>query len=202
MTIRAPKEGLATIAQSRITGKKLIPGDNVWSNMPIVIMPEMREMKVKMMVSESDFKFINPDDSVAYTFDAMPGNRGYGKITLKLPVGQPIERGFKLKHFEIEASIDSVSLLPEPGYTTNSRVIVEHLNDTIVVPQIAIFKNDSIKMVYVKKGRKYEMRQIETGLTSLKEAVITEGLQKGETISLIRPSSSLIKGSKLLESNS
>ena len=56
LTVRAPKKGLAIVADSRMTGAKLKVGDNVWSNMPLVIIPETSEMKVKMFVNETDFR--------------------------------------------------------------------------------------------------------------------------------------------------
>lgn len=202
LTVRAPKSGLAIVSEARRTRAKLKEGDNVWGNMPLVIIPEVSEMKVKMMVNETDFKLINENDSVIYSFDAMPNNWAKGKITKKLPVGQSLARDSRVKFFEVEASMDSVSLsLPEPGFTTNGRVFVNYVNDTIVVPQIAIFDEDSMKIVYVQKNRKFEARQISTGPSSQKESIVTEGLRRGEYISLSKPPSSLIKGKKLLPNN-
>lgn len=197
LTIKAPKAGLAIVAEFRRSNNKLKEGDNVWNNMPLVIIPEMAEMKVKMKVNETDFKTISENDSVSYTFDAMPENKAYGRIISKIPVGQPLNRDSKVKFFEVEASIDSLLQLPEPGFTTNSRVIVNYVSDTIVVPQIAIFEIDSMKVVYVKKNRKYEMREITTGLSSQKESIVSEGLKRGEVISLIKPHPSLISGERL-----
>jgi len=198
LTIKAPKAGLAIVAESRRTRSKLKEGDNVWNNMPLVIMPEIAEMKVKMMVNETDFKYISENDSVSYTFDAMPDNKAYGRIIRKLPVGQPLQRDSKVKFFEVEASIDSLQQLPEPGFTADSWVIVNYVRDTIVVPQIAVFEVDSMKVVYVKKNRKYELRQITTGLSSQKETIVSEGLKRGEVISLIKPHASLIRGERLI----
>lgn len=198
LTIKASKKGLAIISNSRMTGEKLKVGDNVWNNMPLVIIPEMKEMKVKMSVTETDFRHINENDSVAYTFDAMPGNSAYGKITKKLPVGQPHKRDSKVKFFEVEASIDSVLAQPEPGFTANSRIITNYISDTIVIPQIAIHEMDSMKFVYVGNKNRFEMRQITTGLSSMKEAIVTSGLKKGEVISLVKPSPAFIRGKKLL----
>lgn len=198
LTIRAPKKGLAIVADSRMTGEKLKVGDNVWNNMPVVTIPEMSEMKVKMSVNETDFRQINENDSVAFTFDAMPGNSGYGRIIKKLPVGQPYKRDSKVKFFEVEASLDSVLQLPEPGFTANSRIITNYINDTIVVPQVAIYDVDSMKVVYARNNKKYEVRQIMTGASSMKESVVTSGLKQGDVISLIKPSASHIRGTKLL----
>lgn len=198
LTVRAPVAGLAIVSQSRRSREKLKVGDDVWSNMPLVIIPDMSEMKVKMMVNEADFKYIREKDSVSYTFDAMPNNRASGKITKMLPVGQPHKQDSKVKFFEIEASVDSILEMPEPGFTANCRVISEYINNTLAIPQIAIFEEDSIKVVYVKKKKAFERREIVTSLSSQKEAIVTEGVSKGEEISLTKPSLSRIKGEKLL----
>jgi hypothetical protein len=128
----------------------------------------------------------------------MPGNSAWGKILKKAPIGQPISKDSKVKVFEIEASVDSSKIIPEPGLTANCKVIIKRIKDTIVVPQIAIFDVDSMKVVYVKKSDGYEKRQVLLGATSPKNAVIAKGLSGVESISLIKPSSSRIKNSKLL----
>lgn len=197
LVIKASKDGLAIVSNSRMTGEKLKEGDNVWNGMPVVTLPEMDKMKVKMWVSETDFKYIGENDSVEYRFDAMPGNSGYGRVVKKMPVGQPVKRNSKVKYFEVEASIDSVSQLPEPGFTANCRVIGAHVEDTIVVPQIAIYDEDSMKVVFVHKKKKYEMREVATGLVSMKEAIISGGLDSGEVISLTRPLPSAVRGKRL-----
>ncbi|GAB6011418.1 efflux RND transporter periplasmic adaptor subunit [Viscerimonas tarda] len=199
LTIKAPVTGLALRANYVITGDaKLQTGDPVWGNVPLVVIPELSKMKVKIMASEKDFKYINEGDSVIYTFDAMPENRAWGKILKKAPVGQQIKRDSKVKTFEIEATIDSTLTVPEPGITVSCRIILKQVKDTIIVPQVAIFEEDSIKVVYVKRAKGYEMRQILTGLSSPKEAIVTDGLNRKEVIALTKPTPSAIRERTLL----
>ena len=193
LTIKAPRSGMTIRSICWLTGKKFQVGDPVWSTMPLLIIPEYNEMKVIIMASETDYKNINVNDSVSYTFDAMPGNIGSGKIIKKAPVGQPYKQGGKVKFFEIEASVDSVLTMPEPGYTANCRIILKQSKNVVSVPQIAIFEEDSMKVVFVQKKRGYERRQVLTGLSSPKESVITSGLTDGEIIALTKPKSSLVR---------
>jgi len=193
LTIKAPRSGLAIRGHNRSTGKKYQIGDPVWSLRPLVIMPDFKKMKVKIMASETDYKYISVNDSVFYTFDAMPGNRGLGKILKKAPVGQPYKEGGKVKFFEIEASIDKVLTMPEPGFTANCRIILKQDKNVVSVPQIAIFEEDSMKVVFVQRKKGYERRQVLTGLSSIKESVITAGLEDGEIIALTKPKPSLVK---------
>lgn len=198
LEIKTTKKGLAVRPITWTTGKKLQVGDNVWNNMPILTIPEMERMKVKILAPERDFKIININDSVAYTFDAMPGNYAYGKILKKTPVGQQVKQDSKVKFFEIEASIDSVAVMPDPGFTVNCRVVLKQMKDTVAIPQIAVFDEDSTKVVYVRQKKGYEMRQVATGLYSQKEIIISEGLKPYETIALIKPKTNQIRSRKLL----
>ena len=199
MTLRAPKDGLIIISNSPVTDNKFQIGDPVWSNMTIAIIPENSTMKVKLRASETDYKYISVGDSVVYTFDAMPGNIGMGKILMKAPMGVPYRRNSKVKFFEIEASLDSAIVLPEPGFSTNCHIILKHVESAISVPRISVFEEDSAKVVYVKrKNGGYEMRQVETGLTSLSEAVVLVGLNDGETVSLSKPKASQVKRQVML----
>jgi len=187
LNVKAPKSGLAIIAPNYATDLKNQVGDNVWSNMLLVSIPELSQMKIRMRASETDYKYINVDDSVVYTFDAMPENKAWGKIQMKSPIGAPHRRGSKIKLFEIEATIDSVITIPAPGYTANCRIILQEIKDTLVVPQVAVFDEDSLKVVYVKNKNGFEMRQVQTGLSSSKEVIITSGLKENEAVALTKP---------------
>ena len=197
LVIRSTKSGRIFRAMYQ-GGRKVQLGDNVWNGMAVVNIPDLTKMKVKIKASEGDYKRINESDAVEYTFDAMPKNRAWGKIVKKAPVGQPIQQNSKIKVFEIEASVDTSKLTPDPGLTTNCKIILKKIKNAIVVPQIAIFEQDSMKVVYVKKSDKYEMRQILTGPSSQKSAVVLAGLQQNEKISFIKPETALIEKKILL----
>jgi multidrug efflux pump subunit AcrA (membrane-fusion protein) len=193
LTVKASEDGLAIRADNPITRKKLQVGDRVWHLMPLVNLPEFAEMKVKIQAPEVDYKYISVDDSVVFSFDAMPGNIAWGKIRMKSPVGQQYKEGSKVKFFDIEASIDSVPEMPEPGYTANCRVILKAVKDTLVIPQIAVFEKDSLKIVYVKQKNGFEMRPVTLGLSSPKETIVASGLQANEVIALAKPSDAQVK---------
>jgi len=190
LTIKAPQAGMALRAISNMTGRKILEGDQVWGNMPLITIPDLTEMKVKILASEASYKRINLKDAVEYSFDAMPGNFARGKITNKAPVGQAVKENSKVKFFEIEATIDSAGILPKPGLTTSCKIIILRIKDTIVVPQLAIFEEDSTKFVYVKQLEGFERREIKTGASSPKSAVIIAGLSGSESLSLIKPTAS------------
>jgi multidrug efflux pump subunit AcrA (membrane-fusion protein) len=196
--IKAPHAGLALRSRSPFSGEKLVEGDNVWPGISVVLMPDQTQMKVVMNVSESDYKRIKINDRIRYSFSSNPSNSANGKITIKAPIGIPVKRESKVKFFEITASVDSFQVIPEPGISAGCTVVLTEIPDTIVVPQLAIFEDDSIKVVYVSDHRKFEKREVLLGENTPKEAVIIAGLKGNEILSLIPPSDSRISATRLL----
>lgn len=174
-------------AVSWITGKTVQEGETVWSNMPLAVIPDMNHMKVRIMASEAHFKRMEAGDLVEYSFDAMPGNSGNGKITMKTPVGTPVSPNSTVKFFEVQASMDKVSKTPVPGMSVTCNVVLKRIKDTIVVPQVTVFDEDSARFVYVFKQKGYERREVSVGVSSPEKVVIVKGLNGTERLSLIKP---------------
>jgi len=192
LVLKSTQKGLIYKA-NHYSGRKVKEGDNVWNNMPVLTIPDLTKMKVKIYASEGNYKRMDVNNVVEFTFDAMPKNKAWGKILTKSPVGQPIKENSKIKSFEIEASMDSSLVIPGPGLSANCKVVIKRIKNALIIPQIAIFEKDSMKVVYIKKSEKsYELRQVITGATSPKNAVIISGIRLNEKISLLEPKSTMV----------
>lgn len=188
MILLAPQDGMALRARSRINrDNKIQEGDQVWNNVPIVSIPDMSQMKVIIQAPETEYRRISLNDSVIFHFDAMPGNMAWGKIQKIAPMGRSLSRNANIKVFDVTASIDSFLSIPEPGMSARCTIIMKQIPDTIVVPQLAIFEEDSIKVVYAASGKDYFRREVVTGIASPREAVIGAGLQGNERLSFVKP---------------
>ena len=188
LTICAPEDGLAVRARRwPWSDETWTIGDNVWNGRVVVTLPDFDEMKVLLYAQETEYKRLQMGDSVTYSFDAMPDNRGWGHITKLASVGQTRTSGSQVKTFEIEVSIDSLLAPIEPGLSVQCHIYIKHIPDTIVVPTVSIFDKDSLKVVYVHNGRKFEAREVTLGIGSPKMTVVAEGLNAGERIALIKP---------------
>ena len=188
LTICAPEDGLAVRARRwPWSDETWTIGDNVWNGRVVVTLPDFDEMKVLLYAQETEYKRLQMGDTVTYSFDAMPDNRGWGHITKLASVGQTRTSGSQVKTFEIEASIDSLLAPIEPGLSVQCHIYIKHIPDTIVVPTVSIFDKDSLKVVYVQNGRKFEAREVTLGIGSPKMTVVAEGLNAGERIALIKP---------------
>ncbi len=188
LILLAPRDGLAIRARRNPwTAQTWLVGDNVWNGRAVVTMPTIDSMKVLIYAQETEYKRIEVGDSVEYTFDAMPDNRAWGRITKLSPMGLKRTEGSEVKTFEVEASVDSVLQPLDPGLSANCRIFLQHVPDTLVVPTVCIYKRDSVDVVYVRKGKKYEERVVRLSITTPRSSVIAEGVNEGEQITLIKP---------------
>ena len=188
LTLRSPKDGMAVRGRRwPWSDETWTIGDNVWNGRVVVTLPDFEDMKVLIYAQEAEYKRLHMGDSVMYTFDAMPENCGWGRITKIASVGQTRTEGSQVKSFEIEASVDSLLAPIEPGLSARCHIYLKHIPDTIVVPTISIFDKDSTKVVYVQQGRQYEEREVTLGTSSPKMTIIADGLHEGERIALIKP---------------
>ena len=174
------------------------PGSTIWSELPLMTLPDLTEMQVKMEVQEVDYKRIEKGQKVNMIVDAANGLITTGSVKVKSMAAKMhyISREAKFQYYEIIASVDSCHLRMPPGLSARCTIMINQVKDTIVVPSLAIFEKDSIKMVYVAYGNKFRQVPVETGLSNSSQTIISKGLSGNETIALVEPSQNFIEKKK------
>jgi hypothetical protein len=150
-------------------------------------------MQVKLEVSEADYKRLAIDQTMEIIVDAFPDIHLPGRIKNKTPVGKPVSEKSDVKVFEVTASVDSSSLNLQPGLGVTCNVLVKSIPDTLVIPVISIFEEDSLKVVYIADNERFIKKNVTVADYNNKEAVITSGLKYNEILALRKPPESLIK---------
>lgn len=202
LVIRAPFEGLVLISNSWSTNAKFKIGDDVWDEMPLATLPDMSHMQVVMRMPENDYKRINIDDSVEFSFPSAAENRAWGRISKKIPVGIEATEGSKVRLFEVTAVVDSslVHVMPQTG--THASIRLKVLRDTLVVPSVSIFDEDSVKVAFVRMPNgQIEQREVETAASSLTQTAVARGVRAGEELMLLHPATHRIKRKVFLNDN-
>jgi HlyD family secretion protein len=192
LVLTSPVNGLVTYANSWSTGEKIAVGDEVWQGMPLLEIPQMDEMQVKLFAGETAFKQVKEGQEARVRVDAVPGMVLNGRIKRKAPMGKPLRRGSRVKVFEIIASLDSAKLAVQPGLSVSCEVFINRLADTLVIPVISIFEEDSMKVVYVQEGKRFIRQPVEIAVSNNRFAVIKSGLSGRERIASAKPPASLI----------
>jgi RND family efflux transporter MFP subunit len=192
LTLISDIEGIVVFDKLWTSGKKVREGDIVWGNMPIMQIPDLSEMQVKLCVCESDYRRIVKDQEFELTVDAFPEIVLSGRIKNKAPVGKAVHKDSEVKLFDVTASLDSSSLNIQPGLGVSCNILVRSLPDTIVVPVISLFKDDSLQFVYVAENERFRRSIVSVATSNHKEAIIEKGLHGDEILALVKPPESLI----------
>ncbi len=176
-----------------ISQKKVREGDVVWANMPIIQIPDLSAMQVKLEVSEADYKRLAIDQTLEIIVDAFPDIHLAGRIKNKAPVGKPVSEKSDVKVFEVTASLDSSSFSLQPGLGVTCNVLIRNVPDTLVIPVISLFEEDSIKVVYIADNEMFIKKTVTIADYNNEEVVITSGLSYHDILALRKPPESMIK---------
>ncbi|MFA6129094.1 MAG: hypothetical protein WC699_17480 [Bacteroidales bacterium] len=170
------------------------PGGMIFSELPLMAVPELSEMQVKIEVQEVDYKRIEKGQKVTMIIDAANGLKTTGLVKTKSMASKMkyISAEAKFKYYDIVVSVDSCHSQMPPGLSARCSILVNQVRDTLVVPSLAIFERDSVKVVYVADGDKFHPVPVETGLASSSQTIISKGLTGKETVALTEPSQNYI----------
>ena len=193
MHVVAPEMMFMSSSGMGVLGGKMEEGSSVWSNGMVLQIPNLNKVQVSVEVPEGDYKRIEKGQKVRIEVDAANKLNTTGLVLKKSPVGRMSREESTVKTFEVIVSVDSCHLLMTPGSSAKCDIIVNEVLDTLVLPAIAIFKHDSLKVVYVAEGAKFVPVTVETGLSNSSETIVSKGLKKNERIALSEPPYNLIK---------
>ncbi len=91
------------------------------------------------------------------------------------------------KNFSIDIQIESTDARIRPGMSANSRIEVNRIPDSILVPLEAVFQKQGRSVVYVQKGRSFEERAVTIGRRNSTQAQVLAGLKTGEKVATKDP---------------
>lgn len=193
LNVISDTSGIVQYENLMTTGKKIKSGDIIWGNMPILKLVDLSDFQVRLFVNESQYQSIQNGQRVEMELDAVKKKILNGKILQKKPSGKPVQENSNVKQFEVLASVESVPSFVQPGVSVNCKVFLMELKDTVAIPLMSVFDEDSLKVVYVRDHDKFKKREITTGAISDKYVIVNKGLKPHEIISLIIPPDNLLK---------
>jgi len=94
-----------------------------------------------------------------------------------------------IKGFKVEALIEDAEDRLKPGMSVSMNVPVGAAQQAVSVPVSAVFKESKQNIVYVRKGGSTEKRKVTVGVNNLSFVEIKSGLDEGEEILLVEPTS-------------
>jgi multidrug resistance efflux pump len=182
-TVLAPQNGMVIYRQGR--GGKVKEGSQISSWDPVVAtLPDLSTMQSITYINEVDIRKVKVGQSVQIGLDAFPDKQLTGKVSQVANVGQQRPNS-DAKVFEVLVRVNESDDLLRPAMSTSNSILIEEKSDVVYVPLEAInVESDSINYVYLKNGRKQEVK---LGLANSNDVIIEMGLEEGQNVFLSTP---------------
>ena len=101
--------------------------------------------------------------------------------------------GIEQKRIKVDIEmIDSIVDL-RPGYDLDIKIIIDSKQNTLLIPENAVFKINDMDYIFVNENNKAVLKQIETGIESDRQIEILSGLVEGEIV-ILSPDSDMEEG--------
>ncbi|MEA1947877.1 MAG: HlyD family secretion protein [Thermodesulfobacteriota bacterium] len=195
-TIRPPFGGIAILYETFRAGQKRTPrvGDRVWQNQPLLYLPDISTMIVKTQVREIDLHKIAIGQPCSVRVDAYPDTLFPGEVTTigMLATGR-FEGGIGEKYFQLTVTLTQEDSRLRPGMTARVTIEAGNAVNILFLPVQAIFNDGSKTFCYFAENHEmFWKKEVVTGRQNEDLVEIVSGLQEGDLVSLLRPSSDQI----------
>ena len=200
--IRAPQAGLAVLKETYREGELRKPriGDTVLRNQPLLFLPDITQMLVKVLIREVDLHKIAVGKTAETRVDAYPDLALIGEVSF---IGVLAERRQEVrggeKYFRVHVDILDEDSRLRPGMTARVRIIAQARKEKVLtLPIQAVFLDEGKTFCFMVRGDGFEKREVRLGAQNESVVQITAGLQRGERICLSRPPTKRVKRVRLL----
>jgi RND family efflux transporter MFP subunit len=196
-TIRSKKTGLVVYGGGNMNmnyyGQEQIrEGALVREQQPIITIPDMTQMAVKVRIHETYIKKVKKGQKVNITVDAFADKKLEGEVSKVgvLPDSQNRWMNPDLKVYLTTINLSGTRDWLKPGMSAKVEILVKELPDVIYVPIQAVTPVDGKQICYVAKGIIQERREIEIGEFNDEFIEVTKGIKEGEKVCLKAPEGS------------
>jgi multidrug efflux pump subunit AcrA (membrane-fusion protein) len=191
LTLKAPVDGFVVYAK-HWRGDKVKEGDPIWAGSPVVEIPDLSVMQVKLLLGETEAQKCEKDQAAIITIPSLKNLAVSGKVYRVARMAKPVRRNSKIKKVEVLVELDSTESVLVPGISARGKIITNELEDVYAVPYECLYEKDSVKIVYKQNKGHFEACAVAVQQQSDDFLIIKGDLQDGVNLALNEPHESLI----------
>ncbi|MGF1450061.1 MAG: efflux RND transporter periplasmic adaptor subunit [Opitutales bacterium] len=185
-TIVAPQSG--TAANIQVNEGQVIQGaSSVNAGTTLVTIHDLSQLYVDTNINEIDIARLGEGMNATVSFDAIPGQEFPGTIERIFTVA---ENQNNQRTFQTRIAFDARGETIRPGISANVDIPIAEASDVVTITLAGIFVERGERFVYVMETPEDpapQKRTITTGVSDARFIEVKEGLNEGETVSLVRP---------------
>lgn len=193
LVLTAPVDGIVIHEINNRSGRKVQVGDALYATMPVVKIPDLSAMRVRLQVGEIDAQRLKPGQKAVVAISSLGDVRVPGRVGRVDRVARPIPGTTRVKQVEVFVDLDSTRADLTPGLTANVRLVVEEFPDAVVVPLECLFQRDSLSVVYVRERTGFVPHRVTVTRQGPDFAVLDCDLKGGERLPLREPDPALVR---------
>lgn len=144
---------------------------------PIVVVADLRQMKLEAGVSELDAGRLRVGMKATVSVQAKPGQTFEGQLAAIAP-----EVDERNRHFRIEVRVPNDGRTLLSGMYASARIVEATTSNAVLVPKDAITTRDGKRVVQKVQGDSVTYTEVVEGLSDGGRVQIVKGLSSGETV--------------------
>lgn len=195
MRIRAPFDGLVAVKDNDTNGAAwtgmVVPeyraGDTVWPGRPVAEVLHESGLELVAKVTEYDRAHLNAGQKADVAIHAVQGDSL--PATIKTVAGasrREIWGWDSTRMFDVSLQVTGSPASLRPGLTTQVRVTGDPIKGVRYLPRQALFEQDGKPVVFVRRGRSFEPRQVKLSDRTETHIVVAD-LDVGTEVALRNP---------------
>ena len=187
LELRAPYDGILVL-QRDWRGDIPRVGNSVWPGQPLGEIPDLHSMKAELFVLEADAAGLAVGQKATVSLESDRSLVFPGKVTSVDKLARPRFRGVPVQYFGVTVTLDKTDpIVMKPGARVRATLEIENRNNVFSIPRQALFEKEGKKLVYRKRGERFEAVPVAIASSTPGRVVITKGLAKGDELAMRDP---------------
>ena len=101
--------------------------------------------------------------------------------------------GIQQKRIKVDIEMKDATQNLRPGYDLDIKIITEHKENILLIPENAVFTIDEKEFVFVNENNKAVLREVKLGIESERQVEVVGGLEEGEMV-ILSPDENIKEG--------
>ncbi len=184
--IRAPHNG--TLLLKDLTEGQVITGAAAQNGgMLLGEVADLSVLMVRTSINEIDVARLKVGDAARVRVDSIRSMIVAGTIK-RISTSAQDSSVDRTRVFPVDVVLDEADDRLRPGMSATVTVTLATAENTLSLPLSAVFSTaESVRYVFLLKGERFEIKEIETGIADTRRVQIVSGLELNDEVALTRP---------------
>ena len=179
---KADRQGVV-VYKTKWNGERFRVGENCWSGMPIIEIPDLSTITAEALVAEVDIGKIKIGLRAEVTIDAFPGRTFTGVVKSIGTLVRPKSWDIQNRVLDVQIALDQLDTsVMRPAMSIRVKIETNSISDCLAVPLKAVLTTAEGAIVKVKSESGWRLQKVTLGDSNGSDIVVTEGLKPEDRV--------------------